>query len=1212
MANKIVSPKAGEFWTIFWEDIKSPKGYSARPVYIYDVKGSEVLCVYVTSKPPRDFTKVGKDGKTYQVYPGEIQIKDYYKYGFTKPSVVRCSRLESKPFSVLGNKISEASTQMRKLLDSNIEGSVKELVDRGVYDKGYLTMLKEDLNLDEEIKVNDTLNPDLWDNDNEMKEDVKDKLLDIVDNFLDNLKEDKINIEVVDVRVVGSSANYNYTDKSDIDLHIIADIDSLPCEQHVLSQLYNAYKSIFNSKYDIKIKGHDVEIYVEDVNQPAKSNGIYSLYTGWIKKPKREEVPEIDYEEFNKEFEDLEDDYFDLMDDLEAQGIGALEFPLDESLKENIDKLIDFDYDDELPSSYVITSNDDMLNFIRNHLSWEQFKIVYDKDKKIYMVGDPFDRVHYDLLIDAIKNGYYEQFNGKESSKTLIDYLDNNCLCLYINFDADPVEDYTERAKYDLDGTPMYVYAYTKEEVEDTPFLKGLDNNTVDKNEKHYSDLNEVYPNKGEKKKDFISRFMSATKNEYPDEKQRYAVANSYWNRRNKKKVNEMLYDLTKEQQAKAKTIKLTKVERKDYPYEFEGHKIEHDEVNFGGPLQWYCDDLFPNESFDSLTELKWAIYKLNNKDESLNENLELSNEYDSEGNQLTKDQVEFFKNSKVRDNRGRLLVCYHGTEAEKFNIFDHSFIGDDNKSGYGFYFTLGTKLKFKHTSEYACYINLTNPLTDMIIIDCYVRDGEDLRSEGFSQKEIIDKLSKKYKCDGIINPDRGVIAFYSNQIKSIDNKQPSNSNNINESYLNSNRDIFVTESAYEVKNKIINTKTPLRILYDYNENIYLICDENKYTHTDMIECAMKDGYFQVDEYGNAISNAEEYLDCGAWETWRFIPNGCDVELGEDGYHYRINYDFGSLMSRADDFGDYELYSILGEPISSEGYNESLNEAKAITWGDLDYGKKTDTRRMMGGRGTGHFGTGFYFVGAEGPYGLEGSRYFDYAPNRPIYEIDLDAYNLFKPKDNGTAYKIHDNMKVINDCYREGRLDSTPKGETKDLLGLLRIIDEEAYEQSYERDDLSDEEAEKEFQRLYREMAYNFVKENDLDPYIYYETEHFINGSKAGKIEQELQQAIERKQDTLEDLNRAVNNLSKLLNVDKNKLVDIIKNAKDGEDTISTQIFKALGYEGVDNTHLNKDADGFSGLDNFSYGTVIYDLKPGTYKKIKEPRGESPYGFKEG
>lgn len=47
--------------------------------------------------------------------------------------------------------------------------------------------------------------------------------------------------------------------------------------------------------------------------------------------------------------------------------------------------------------------------------------------------------------------------------------------------------------------------------------------------------LNEVYPNKGESKEDFISRFMRVTKSEYPDIKQRYAIALSYWNKKNLK-----------------------------------------------------------------------------------------------------------------------------------------------------------------------------------------------------------------------------------------------------------------------------------------------------------------------------------------------------------------------------------------------------------------------------------------------------------------------------------------------------------------------------------------------------------------------------------------------------------------------------------------------------------------------------------------------------
>lgn len=55
--------------------------------------------------------------------------------------------------------------------------------------------------------------------------------------------------------------------------------------------------------------------------------------------------------------------------------------------------------------------------------------------------------------------------------------------------------------------------------------------------------LNEVYPNKNETKSDFINRFMGTTAKEYPDVKQRYAVANSYWDNRNKKKLKEALGD---------------------------------------------------------------------------------------------------------------------------------------------------------------------------------------------------------------------------------------------------------------------------------------------------------------------------------------------------------------------------------------------------------------------------------------------------------------------------------------------------------------------------------------------------------------------------------------------------------------------------------------------------------------------------------------------
>ena len=47
--------------------------------------------------------------------------------------------------------------------------------------------------------------------------------------------------------------------------------------------------------------------------------------------------------------------------------------------------------------------------------------------------------------------------------------------------------------------------------------------------------VKDVDPREGESKEDFIARFMSETKEEYPDEKQRFAVANSYWERKHTK-----------------------------------------------------------------------------------------------------------------------------------------------------------------------------------------------------------------------------------------------------------------------------------------------------------------------------------------------------------------------------------------------------------------------------------------------------------------------------------------------------------------------------------------------------------------------------------------------------------------------------------------------------------------------------------------------------
>ncbi len=84
----------------------------------------------------------------------------------------------------------------------------------------------------------------------------------------------------------------------------------------------------------------------------------------------------------------------------------------------------------------------------------------------------------------------------------------------------------------------------------------------------------------------------------------------------------------------------------------------------------------------------------------------------DSEGNTLTEAQQEFFKDSKVKDAEGNLLVVYHGT-SEDFHTFDFSKAGKNgSQEGYGFYFSDDKRI----TNHYGdiqkeVYLNITKPL---------------------------------------------------------------------------------------------------------------------------------------------------------------------------------------------------------------------------------------------------------------------------------------------------------------------------------------------------------------------------------------------------------------------------------------------------------------------------------------------------------------------
>ena len=164
------------------------------------------------------------------------------------------------------------------------------------------------------MRFHDELNPKLW-NGLELKTDVKEKLNEIAEAFKEylDIPEDAI----LDERITGSSASYNYTQYSDLDLHLIIDYEKVHEDCPLVEGYLWSYKSQFNANHDISIYGIPVELYAEDSNQEAISNGVYSLMEDkWLKEPKK--IPPTDNDEdVQAKYQELKD-AIDKCDDSEV------------------------------------------------------------------------------------------------------------------------------------------------------------------------------------------------------------------------------------------------------------------------------------------------------------------------------------------------------------------------------------------------------------------------------------------------------------------------------------------------------------------------------------------------------------------------------------------------------------------------------------------------------------------------------------------------------------------------------------------------------------------------------------------------------------------------------------------------------------------------------------------------------------------------------
>ena len=150
--------------------------------------------------------------------------------------------------------------------------------------------------LKEAIELHETLNPLLWNEDNTLKPEIYEKLVDVYEEFIRFID---IPLNIVDVEIVGSNASYNYNDTSDIDLHVIVNSEVNYMDKELLRLFYNSKKGSFNDDYDIDINGIPVELYIEDVKDGNATNGRFSILKNeWVKFPEpiSYDIPDISNE----------------------------------------------------------------------------------------------------------------------------------------------------------------------------------------------------------------------------------------------------------------------------------------------------------------------------------------------------------------------------------------------------------------------------------------------------------------------------------------------------------------------------------------------------------------------------------------------------------------------------------------------------------------------------------------------------------------------------------------------------------------------------------------------------------------------------------------------------------------------------------------------------------------------------------------------------
>lgn len=186
------------------------------------------------------------------------------------------------------------------IIDEELENYLGGLKEDDLTDNGIFSITKGDLLKQlslSSFRPQNELNPKIWIG-GKINSKVRLRLLDIADDFIESLNVWWVNVS--DIILTGSLANYNWSRFSDFDLHILIDFSKVDERTDFVREYFNTKKNEWNNVHEnLKIYGFPVEVYVQDMNEEHTASGVYSLNRNeWVVEPVKDNIKAIKLDKY--------------------------------------------------------------------------------------------------------------------------------------------------------------------------------------------------------------------------------------------------------------------------------------------------------------------------------------------------------------------------------------------------------------------------------------------------------------------------------------------------------------------------------------------------------------------------------------------------------------------------------------------------------------------------------------------------------------------------------------------------------------------------------------------------------------------------------------------------------------------------------------------------------------------------------------------------